>query len=112
ERKGQRFLIDALADLYQKKLLSKEKVYCVFIGNGEDEALLKRNIEELRLESNIFLLGYKNNSEDFISASDLFVLPSIRDEDMPLVVLSALGYGKPILSTNFAGIAQVIETNF
>ncbi|WP_281231869.1 glycosyltransferase family 4 protein [Flavobacterium gelatinilyticum] len=112
ERKGQRFLISALADLYQKKLLPKDKVYCVFIGNGEDEALLKRNIEELRLESNVFLLGYKNNSEDFISASDLFVLPSIRDEDMPLVVLSALGYGKPILSTNFAGIAQVIESNF
>ncbi|WP_264535068.1 glycosyltransferase [Flavobacterium sp. N1736] len=111
ERKGQRFLIAALADLYKKENFSRQKVYCALVGNGEDEEFLKRYIDELGLNSNVFLLGYKNNSEDFISACDLFVLPSIKDEDMPLVLLSALGYGKPIISTNFAGIAQVIRTN-
>lgn len=111
ERKGQRYLIDSLSYLYKKNLISKEKVYCAFVGNGEDEGFLKKHINELGLSANIFLLGYKNNSEDFIAASDLFVLPSIRDEDMPLVLLSALGYGKPIVATEFAGIAQVIQTN-
>jgi glycosyltransferase involved in cell wall biosynthesis len=111
ERKGQRYLIDALSALYKKQLLSKEKVYCAFVGNGEDEAFLKKYIDELGLNTNVFLLGYRNNSEDFISASDLFVLPSIRDEDMPLVLLTALGYGKPIIATDFAGISQVIGTN-
>lgn len=111
ERKGQRYLIDALSDLYKKQLLSKERVYCAFVGNGEDEEFLKKHINELGLSSNIFLLGYRNNSEDFIAASDLFVLPSIRDEDMPLVLLSALGYGKAIVATDFAGISQVIETD-
>jgi glycosyltransferase involved in cell wall biosynthesis len=111
ERKGQRYLIDALSVLLKKQLPSKEKVYCVFIGNGEDEEFLKQRINELGLSSNVFLLGYRNNSEDFIVACDLFVLPSIRDEDMPLVLLSALGYGKPIIATDFAGISQVVETN-
>jgi glycosyltransferase involved in cell wall biosynthesis len=111
ERKGQRYLIDALSDLFNKQLLSKEKVYCVFVGNGEDEEFLKQHINELGLSSNVFLLGYRNNSEDFIVACDLFVLPSIRDEDMPLVLLSALGYGKPIIATDFAGISQVVDTN-
>ena len=111
ERKGQRYLIDALYELYKKKLLSKEKVYCAFVGNGEDEEFLKMHINELGLNSNIFLLGYRNNSEDFIAACDLFILPSIKDEDMPLVLLSALGYGKTIVATDFAGISQVIETN-
>jgi glycosyltransferase involved in cell wall biosynthesis len=112
ERKGQRYLIDALSNLYKKELLTKEKVFCAFIGNGEDEEFLKKHIDQLGLNSNIFLLGYRNNSEDFIAASDLFVLPSIRDEDMPLVLLSALGYGKSIIATNFAGISQVIESNW
>lgn len=111
ERKGQRYLIDALHALYKTNLLSKEKVYCAFVGNGEDEVFLKKYINELGLNNNVFMLGYRNNSEDFISASDLFVLPSIRDEDMPLVLLTALGYGKPIIATDFAGISQVIETN-
>lgn len=112
ERKGQRYLIEALYELYKRQLLSKEKVYCAFVGNGEDEEFLKNYINELGLNSNIFLLGYRSNSEDFIYASDLFVLPSIRDEDMPLVLLSALGYGKPIIATDFAGISQVIKSNF
>ncbi|MGE6353878.1 glycosyltransferase [Flavobacterium sp. NPDC079362] len=111
ERKGQKFLIDALNSLYKKQLISAEKVYCAFIGNGEQEAFLRNYINELGLSSSVFLLGYRTNSEDFIAACDLFVLPSIRDEDMPLVVLSALGYGKPIISTDFAGISQVIKTN-
>jgi glycosyltransferase involved in cell wall biosynthesis len=111
ERKGQRYLIDALSELFEKKMLSKEKVFCVFIGNGEDESFLKKHIIDLGLNSNVFLLGYRNNSEDYIAASDLFVLPSIRDEDMPLVLLSALGYGKTIVATDFAGISQVIDSN-
>ncbi|KIC63421.1 hypothetical protein RM51_07005 [Chryseobacterium taiwanense] len=111
ERKGQRYLIDALSALYKKQLLSKEKVFCAFVGNGEQENFLKNYIKDLGLSSNVFILGYKKNSEDYISASDLFVLPSIRDEDMPLVLLSALGYGKPIIATDFAGISQAIEPN-
>lgn len=111
ERKGQRYLIDALFDLFEKNVISTEKVYCAFIGNGEDEFFLKSHIQKMGLSKNILLLGYRNNSEDFISACDLFVLPSIKDEDMPLVLLSALGYAKPIVASNFAGISQVIKTN-
>lgn len=111
QRKGQKYLIAALADLFKKGQLSKQKVYCALVGNGEDEGILKSYIEELDLNANVFLLGYRNNSDDFIAECDLFVLPSIKDEDMPLVLLSALGYGKPIISTNFAGIAQVIQSD-
>ncbi|WP_293302839.1 glycosyltransferase [Pedobacter sp. UBA4863] len=109
ERKGQRYLIDALYKLFENGSISKNKVYCAFIGNGIDEGLLRNHISELDLSSNVFLLGYRKNSEDFISACDLFLLPSIKDEDMPLVILSALGYGKAIVATDFAGISQVIE---
>ncbi len=111
ERKGQKYLIDALNSLFIKKLLDREKVYCALVGNGEDEEFLKQYIGKLELSSNVFLLGYRNNSEDFIDACSLFLLPSIKDEDMPLVLLSALGYGKPIIATDFAGISQVIDSN-
>ncbi|WP_316826379.1 glycosyltransferase [Pedobacter miscanthi] len=111
ERKGQKYLIDALCNLFRNGLLSTKKVYCAFVGNGEQEDYLRDYINELGLASNVFILGYKNNSEDYIAASDLFLLPSIKDEDMPLVLLSALGYGKPIVATDFAGISQVLNAN-
>lgn len=110
ERKGQKYLIEALNELFKNQSLAKEKFFCAFVGNGEDEGFLRDYINELGLSSNIFLLGYRSNSEDFLDACDLFVLPSIKDEDMPLVILSALGYGKPIISTDFAGISQAIES--
>ena len=112
ERKGQRYLIEAMSEVFKNDLILKDKIFCALVGNGEDEKALSNQIIELGLENNIFLLGYRNNSEDYIAASNLFVLPSIKDEDMPLVLLSAIGYGKPIIATNFAGISQVIENNF
>ena len=111
ERKGQKYLIEALNYLFKNKLITNEKVYCLFIGDGEDEKYLKNQISNLGLNNIIFMLGYKNNSEDYIAACDLFILPSIKDEDMPLVLLSALGFGKPIIASDFAGISQVIKNN-
>ncbi|WP_237276360.1 glycosyltransferase family 4 protein [Tenacibaculum ovolyticum] len=110
ERKGQKYLIDAIALLIKKQPKIKEKIVCLLVGNGEDEDLIKDKISELDLQKNVFLLGYKDNSEDYIDLADVFMLPSIRDEDMPLVLLSALGLGKPIIATDFAGITQVIES--
>jgi glycosyltransferase involved in cell wall biosynthesis len=110
KRKGQIYLIEAINKLLCENLVTKDKFFCALVGNGEDYELLRNRIKELGLHRNIFLLGYKNNSDDYINASDLFILPSISNEDMPLVILSALGYGKPIISTDFAGISQVINS--
>jgi glycosyltransferase involved in cell wall biosynthesis len=112
DRKGQKFIINAIHNIIKNKNELKDKIYCLLIGDGENEKLLNKQIIELNLSKNILLLGYKNNSEDYINASDLFVLPSIKNEDMPLVLLSALGYGKPILASDLAGISQVIKNNF
>ena len=71
---------------------------------------LKNLVSSLGLDNNIIFLGYKSNSHDYINACDLFVLPSISNEDMPLVLLTALELGKPIVASNFAGISQVIKT--
>ena len=110
DRKGQQYLIKALKLLLDRHSLLQDKLSLLLIGNGENENILKELISDLGLSNNIFLLGYRTDSEDFIAAADVFVLPSISDEDMPLVLLSALGEGKPILATSFAGISQVIDS--
>lgn len=110
KRKGQIYLIEAINKLLRDNFVQRDTFFCALIGSGEDYELLNSRINELGLLNNIFLLGYKNNSDDYINASDLFILPSISNEDMPLVILSALGHGKPIISTDFAGISQVINS--
>lgn len=110
ERKGQRMLILAVDLLLKRHPELKTKISALFIGNGEDEIKLKLLVDELGLKKNINFLGYKSNSHDYINACDLFVLPSISNEDMPLVLLTALELGKPIIASNFAGISQVITS--
>jgi glycosyltransferase involved in cell wall biosynthesis len=110
ERKGQKFLIEAVKSLLNQHSELQSKLFLLLVGNGENEAVLQNLIHESALEKNVFLLGYRNDSEDFIAAADIFVLPSISNEDMPLVLLTALGQGKPIIATDFAGISQVIQS--
>jgi glycosyltransferase involved in cell wall biosynthesis len=110
ERKGQRFLIEAVKTLMDQHSILRDKLFLLLVGNGENEDLLRNLVNEFRLDKNVFLLGYRNDSDDFIAAADLFVLPSISNEDMPLVLLTALGQGKPIIATDFAGISQVLQS--
>lgn len=110
ERKGQRMLVLALSLLFRRHPELRKVVSVLLVGNGEDEMILKTLVEEEGLNENVIFLGYRSNSHEYISACDLFVLPSISNEDMPLVLLTALELGKPIIASNFAGISQVISS--
>jgi len=59
--------------------------------------------------TNVIFTGYKANFADYIASSDLFLLPSISGEDMPLAVLEAMNLGKPIIAGAVAGIVEEIE---
>ncbi|MDV6168385.1 glycosyltransferase family 4 protein [Flavobacterium sp. DG1-102-2] len=111
DRKGQQYLIKAVRLLLDLHPVLEDKLSLLLVGNGENEQLLRLMVSNLNLSKNVFLLGYRNNSQDFIAAADIFVLPSVSDEDMPLVLLMALGEGKPIIATDFAGISQVLTTD-
>lgn len=44
----------------------------------------------------------------FISAIDVLILPSVKDEDLPIVISEAMALGKPVFSTRIAGIPEQI----
>jgi len=110
-RKGQAHLLNSLHLLFRQNPLLKHEIIILFVGNGEDEVVLKQQVIDLDLCKNCYFLGYRDNSQDYINACDLFVLPSISNEDMPLVILNALQLGKPIIASNFAGISQALKHN-
>lgn len=107
ERKGQRFLIDAISNLNTKQNKSKYKL--LLIGDGEDMIKLKAYVKQRELDTCVYFLGYQDNYLDYVKESDIVVLPSIKDEDMPLIILSAMSLGKPIVSTTVGGIPEEIE---
>ena len=81
----------------------------IFVGDGEDRSKLFRKAKELKIEKNIFVTGFIQNSEvqSYLSAADLCVVASHR-EGWSLAMLEILACGKPLVSTDVSGAKDMI----
>lgn len=105
--KGFDLLINALSQI-QEKLPKKWRLYIV--GGGELKNELQQQINQVRLEQHIHLLGQKNKEEivQLLQQSDIFILPS-RGENFSVAVLEALACGLPVISSICGGIRECID---
>ena len=75
------------------------KCRLVIIGRGYKEKILRKYVRENKLEKIVKLIGYKENIESYIEASDIFVLSSIY-EGVPNVLIESLYLKKYIISSD------------
>lgn len=100
-RKGQRFLLEAVADL-------GNQIHVLLCGEGKEETKLRQQTAELGLDERVQFLGFQSDVRLALAASDIFCLPSLH-EGLPNVVLEALAAGLPTIATNIAGTPEIIE---
>ena len=91
---------------------------CEIIGTGPLENELQGQIDELRLQNNVELLGAKPQTQlrHRLAAANVFVLPSVIDPDggmdnLPTVIMEAMATGLPVVSTNVGGIPEMVIEN-
>jgi glycosyltransferase involved in cell wall biosynthesis len=94
------------------KILSDKSVdlNLAIIGQGPDEKMYQHLIQKLGLQSRIHLL-IRVPDEDLkilYKNCTLFVLSSFF-EALPLVLLEAISYGKPVIATNTGGVNEIVE---
>lgn len=87
----------------------KFKVYIV--GDGEENVTLQKAIINLKMEKHFILLGRKDNPYPYVKNSDLFLLSS-RYEGLPTVIIEALILHIPCISTEVAGIYEILNNSF
>lgn len=107
EPKDFKTLIDAYSLLLERL---KEPVNLLIIGDGPDRGKIEKYITEKKLEKNIFLLGSLNNIEKFYKMSEIFVLSS-KSEGLPTVIIEAMSFEKPVVSTDAPYGARDITKN-
>jgi glycosyltransferase involved in cell wall biosynthesis len=73
------------------------------------EAEIQRQVKAKGLEDVIGWVGYTRNVSDELTRMDIFVLPSLYGEGLPMVVLEAMAAGVPIIATDIDGISQIIR---
>ncbi|MBS9523185.1 glycosyltransferase [Litoribacter alkaliphilus] len=80
------------------------------IGEGELEADLKAQVQNLDLTSEVQFLGYKHNPYPYIKAADLYLNTSIT-EGYPLSVCEAICLGKVVVCTSSPGSREILGDN-
>lgn len=103
-QKNHSLLIDAFACF-----VKDHPEYVLFIlGTGADEEKIRQKVITMGLEKSVLLAGYREDVYTFYSASDFFILTS-DIEGFPNVVVEAMAFGLPVLSTQVAGIDELVE---
>jgi glycosyltransferase involved in cell wall biosynthesis len=107
QRKGYHILIKAVDILVNQHKVTDFQIE--IIGDGEEKQNLQELATKYNINSYVQFLGFKSNPYLYIRDFDVFILPSVRNEDFPYVILEAMIFAKPIIGTYVAGIPEQIE---
>ncbi|MDO8872372.1 MAG: glycosyltransferase family 4 protein [Methanoregula sp.] len=108
ERKGQMYLLRALKQ-FKDTHGTSAMPFCIIEGTGADEKALKCYVTEQGLENNVLFIPHEMQIFNLINASDFIVLPSIKNEDFPNIILESMSLSKPVIASDFSGIPEQIE---
>ncbi|PYX88340.1 MAG: hypothetical protein DMG68_08755, partial [Acidobacteria bacterium] len=104
--KDHSFLLEACATLRQRGV----NFLCLIAGKGPERQSLERQIVRLGLQREVKLLGHVPHAGLGVlyARADLVVLTS-RSEGIPLTLMEAMAYGRPVLAPNITGIPELVE---
>lgn len=93
-QKNQTFALDIL----EKLVRDVPSARLVLIGQGEDERKLRDKVRQQRLEPYVLFAGVRSNINEWLSAFDLFLFPSLF-EGLSVVAMEAQANGLPVLAS-------------
>jgi len=102
--KGQRYLVEAAADLKQN--FTDLKI--VLLGEGRERENLENQVKQLGLADVVCLPGFQKSIAEWIRALDVLANCSLT-EGLPNVVLEALAADVPVVATAVGGVPELIR---
>jgi len=107
-RKGIEVLLDAIALLRAESVPVRVRIVGPF-ESAEYEEALRQRAADLRIEDAVEWFGFTKHAQQEMQRFDLFVLPSLFGEGMPMVVLESMTAGTPVIASDVEGIPEVIR---
>lgn len=97
-------VIEALSDLKKEGL----NFSYIIIGSGPLRNEIVESISKNDLNEQILMLGSKDNIEEYLAISDLFIHSS-KGEGCSNAILEAMAAGLPIIATNVGGTPEIVN---
>lgn len=97
--------------LLQALKLTNRQLSLDIAGSGQEEVRLKSLVKELGLTTRVTFHGYLSGKslKKLKREAKAIILPSVWAENLPLVLLEALSYGKLIIASQSGGTPELIE---
>jgi len=90
------------------QIIKKYNLKILIIGEGSQRNKIESFIKIESLSQNIFLLGFKAETEKYFEISDLVAIPSIW-EGFGIVACEAMIKGKIVLASKVGGLPEIIK---
>lgn len=110
-RKGVDVLLHAV-----NRLRDDARLHLTIVGGGPELASLRLLCAELQLGSRVAFEGVVDETrvEELFTRCDALVLPAIisesgETEGLGVVLIEAMGYGKPVIATSAGGITDIVQ---
>ena len=110
--KGQNDFVNAMSKIIKEK----NNVYGLIVGDafpGQEWRVdeLNKTIEELNLKEKIIYTGFRKDIKEIQNLLDIYVLPSIKKDSFPTVVLEAMASSSPIVAYRCGGVEEMVKDN-
>lgn len=103
--------INELFSAYKKILKEKQNVYLLMVGNPEIDSTIDKELYNwIKQQEKVVFVGFTREVEKYLSAMDVYILPSYR-EGFGMGVIEAEAMGVPVIVTNIPGPIDAMVEN-
>ena len=97
-----------LVDIFYQILKKKPETYLLLVGDGPEKQKLQNYVNHLKIQKHVFFVGEQLNTSDYLSAMDVFVMPSIY-EGLAISAIEAQASGsKVFISDKIPDEARIV----
>ncbi len=104
--KGQSVFLECIA-----KIPADSPAQFVLVGGGRDEAALRQQAERLALKDRVVFAGPQTELGNVLHSLDLLVIPSLRYESVPKILLEGMAAARPIIASRVGDIPEFLAGN-
>lgn len=97
---------DTMLNTIQK--FKGENLHWFIVGTGKQKDEIQKRIQDMQMEDQITMLGYRKDINKILTMADCFFLPSLQ-EGLTLAIIEAMRFGLPVITSNVRGNRDLIE---